>query len=244
MLGYTLITGASSGIGRGIAERLSRNGPLLLSGRDAEALEVTRRACVDADSHRVWPYDLLEWAELEVALRETLAAADGFVEHFVHSAGIVEILPLRSMTPPKTLDLMSVNCLAAFELCRLLVKRKVNQRKPRTITFLSSTSSIVGEKGGNVYCASKGALDAFMRSLAVELAPDTRVNSILPGIVATQMAAEWIERPDYQRMLAERVPLGAGTVEDVVNAVDFLVSDGARWITGQQLVLDGGRSIT
>ena len=162
----------------------------------------------------------------------------------MHSAGVAEILPIRAMTPRKTLNLMSVNCLAAIELSRLLVKRKVNPRRPRTITFLSSTSSIVGEKGGNVYCASKGALDAFMRSLAVELAPDTRVNSILPGIVETRMAAEWIDRPDYRRLIEERVPLGPGTVEDVVAAVDFMLSDGARWITGQQFVLDGGRSIT
>ena len=90
----------------------------------------------------------------------------------------------------------------------------------------------------------KGAIDAFMRSLAVELAPDTMVNSILPGIVATQMAAEWMERPDYRRLIEDRVPLGAGTVEDVVHAVAFMLSDEARWITGQQCVLDGGRSIT
>lgn len=244
MRGYTLITGASSGIGRGIAERLSRTGPLILSGRDVERLEATRRACADPDVHQIWAHDLLEWADIQSVLKETIAGTGGFVEHFVHSAGVAEMLPVRSMTPQKVLGVMGVNCLAAIELSRLLVKRSVNPRRPRTITFLSSIASIVGVKGRSVYCASKGALDAFMRSLAVELAPGTRVNSILPGVVATPMAAEWIERPEEERAIEERVPLGVGTVEDVVQAVDFMLSERARWVTGQEFVLDGGRSIT
>jgi len=244
MTDYTLITGASSGIGRGIAQRLSANHSLILSGRRVEALEETRSGCQGPERHRIWPYDLVEWESVETALRALLSQLDGGVEHFVHSAGVAEILPIRSMSPARTLHLMSVNCLSAIELSRLLLKKRLNPRRPRTITFISSTSSLIGEKGGNVYCASKGALDAFMRSLAVEVAPETRVNSILPGIVATQMGSEWIERPTYQRLIEERVPLGAGTVGDVVNTVEFAISDKARWMTGQQIVLDGGRTIT
>jgi NAD(P)-dependent dehydrogenase (short-subunit alcohol dehydrogenase family) len=94
-----------------------------------------------------------------------------------------------------------------------------------------------------VYCASKGALDAYMRALAVELAPNVRVNSVLPGGVRTPMTesmfadAEWVERVQSQ------YPLGLGTEGDIADSVEFLLSDGARWVTGQQLVVDGGRTV-
>jgi len=124
----------------------------------------------------------------------------------------------------------------------LLVKKNVNQRQLRSIVFVSSTASMFGAKGFNLYCASKGALDSLMRALAVELAPEIRVNSVLPGGVRTAMTQSMFEDPQLAERLESQYPLGAGRASDVAAAVRFLLSDEARWITGQQLVVDGGRT--
>jgi len=94
-----------------------------------------------------------------------------------------------------------------------------------------------------LYCASKGALDSFMRALAVELAPDIRVNSILPGGVRSRMTESMFADPEMAARLTKDYPLGAGEIEDIVNAAEFIISEKARWITGQQLIIDGGRTI-
>ena len=147
------------------------------------------------------------------------------------------------MKPSIVRESFNVNCFAGIEICRLLVQKRINARALRTVVLVSSTSSKIGEKGGNVYCASKGAVDAFMRSLAVELAPTVRVNSILPGMTKTEMTEQWIESPSY-KTVADRFPMGFGTPSDVVSVVEFLISNGAQWINGQQIVVDGGRTIT
>jgi NAD(P)-dependent dehydrogenase (short-subunit alcohol dehydrogenase family) len=82
-----------------------------------------------------------------------------------------------------------------------------------------------------------------MRAIAVELAPGVRANSVLPGAIRTPMTERMLEDSDIAARLAAEYPLGIGAETDVVNAIEFLLSDAARWITGQQLVVDGGRTI-
>ena len=95
----------------------------------------------------------------------------------------------------------------------------------------------------STYGASKAALDGLMRSLAVELAPKVRVNSVLPGAVITEMTKSIFENEEVSQRMSAQYPLGIGLPNDIAEAVSFLVSDHARWITGQQLTVDGGRSI-
>ena len=139
--------------------------------------------------------------------------------------------------------MIDVNFMSAVQIVRVLIRKKVNEKQLRGIVFVSSTASQFGARGMSLYCASKGALDAFMRALAVELAPGVRVNSVLPGAVRTKMTDTMLADEALRDRMDASYPLGIGGPSDVASAIDFLLSDAARWITGQQIVVDGGRTV-
>jgi len=240
---FLLITGASSGLGREMAIRLSAGRRLVLAGRNAERLEAVRAACDEPDRHLLWRCDLANVEALSEELGRFLQAADAHIAGMVHSAARLDVLPLRSLTPSLAEACFRTNVLSAFELVRLLTKKTVNQHHLRAVVFISSIASKFGAKGFSAYSASKGALDALMRSLAVELAPRVRLNSVLPGALRTEMTASMFDDPGMSERLEADYPLGTGVPSDIADLVEFLLSDRARWITGQQLVADGGRSV-
>jgi NAD(P)-dependent dehydrogenase (short-subunit alcohol dehydrogenase family) len=239
----TLITGASSGIGREIAKGLSRERRLILNGRDEQRLDETRQACSSPERHLVWPQALDRVADVQRSFTEFLAHHQARVNNYVHCAGTLKILPLRSIEIDYALEVLNTNFTSAFALMNVLVKKKVNDQKLRSVVFVSSIASQFGAKGFSIYSASKGALDALMKSLAVELAPDVRVNSVLPGAIKTEMTASIFAKPEVEERFRRDYPLGVGEADDIVHIVEFLLSERARWITGQQLVLDGGRTV-
>src|SRR5689334_17420524 len=192
---YTLITGASSGMGRATAIRLSEDRALLLHGRDPERLAETRRLCHNSEQHILWSFDLKNVQELSAALAPLLAASDRAIQAFVHCAGMVMLLPMRSTDYRTAQEIMTVNFFSAVELINLLLKKKVNQHRLENVVFISSIFSRFGAVAHASYCASKAALDGLMRALAVELAPAVRVNSILPGAVDTPMSAAALADP-------------------------------------------------
>jgi NAD(P)-dependent dehydrogenase (short-subunit alcohol dehydrogenase family) len=127
-------------------------------------------------------------------------------------------------------------------MVRILAKKKVNQTNLKTVIFISSAASKLGERGNSVYAASKGAIDSLTKSLAVELAPNVRVNAVLPGMVRTNMSSSTLDDREHVAEIGKNYPLGFGDVADVAALVRFLVSEEARWITGQHLIVDGGRT--
>lgn len=239
----TLITGASSGLGRASALRLSRERTLILHGRNLDRLEETRRQCHNPERHVLWPFDLKNIGNLSDTLAHLLAKRALSVEAFVHCAGMVTILPARSIDHRVAHEIMTVNFLSAVEIVNTLLKKKINSGRLSNIVFISSIWARFGARGHSAYCASKSALDGFMRALAVELAPATRVNSILPGAVQTSMAEGGFADPAIAEKLRQDYPLGTGRAGDIASAVEFVLSPGARWLTGQEIVLDGGRTI-
>jgi NAD(P)-dependent dehydrogenase (short-subunit alcohol dehydrogenase family) len=240
---YTLVTGASSGIGEAICLRLGSERPLILNGRSTERLANVQEASTAGISHLSWPFDLRDVTAIGDSLTAFLKENDAKVDAFVHCAGVVKVLPMRDMDAETVAEVMNVNCLSAMQIIRVLLRRLVNQGKLINIVFLSSTYSIRGTKGQAVYSASKGAVDAMMRSLAVELAPDVRVNSIIAGGVPTNMAHSVFHDPELLEKSRGQYLLRLGEVADVVNAVDFLLSEKASWITGSSLVVDGGMTV-
>ena len=239
---FTLITGASSGIGAGIARALAAQRDLILSGRDEGRLEAVRGGCERAERHLVFRCDLKDVAGIEPRLVELVARHGCGIDGFIHSAGIVKILPVRMVDHAAALEVMNTNFFSALELVRILAKKKVNQTNLKTVTFISSAASKLGERGNSVYAASKGAIDSLTRSLAVELAPGVRVNAVLPGMVRTSMSSATLDDRAHAPEILKMYPLGLGDVADVAALVRFLVSEEARWITGQHLIVDGGRT--
>jgi NAD(P)-dependent dehydrogenase (short-subunit alcohol dehydrogenase family) len=239
---HVLLTGASSGIGQQMAIWLSATHRLVLHGRDAERLGRTLAACSDPANHLVWRFDLADAAHVGEALTRFLGEQQTRVSGFVHCAAMLQILPLRSLALDQVKQAFDVNFFSAMEIARVLTRKKVNDRHLRSIVFISSIASQFGAKGFSAYCATKGALDALMKALAVELAPEVRVNSVLPGGIRTEMTKQIFESPEMVAKFERDYPLGIGEPTDVIHMVEFLLSEKARWVTGQQLVVDGGRT--
>jgi NAD(P)-dependent dehydrogenase (short-subunit alcohol dehydrogenase family) len=236
---YTLITGASSGFGRSIAWKLAPARRLILAGRNVERLESVRDQCENPKQHLLWPRDFSDVGGLAQELGELLKTKRICIGHFVHSAGFTGLQLMRAMEMDFVRRMFNVNLFSAMEIIQPLTRKSINHGALRSITFISSISGRLGASGLSAYCATKGAVNAMSLSLAVELAPDVRVNAVLPGIIETEMTRQYFESPDFLGVY----PLGLGRPEDVADAVEFLTSDRARWVTGQELVVDGGRSV-
>lgn len=240
---FVLITGASFGIGRCIAINLSKEHNLIIHGRNSEHLEETLSLCSNKEQHLIFTYDLLNSDDIEKRLAEFIIEKNIEVSHFVHCAGLMKMLPLKMITKDSFNSTFSTNFLSAVLISKTLTQRKVNADSLKSIVFISSNISNFGAKAFSIYAASKGALDSLMRCLAVELAPRVRVNSVLPGAIQTAMTENIFDNKDTLERMSQTYPLGFGKPEDIFEIVNFLISDKARWITGQQFTVDGGRTI-
>jgi NAD(P)-dependent dehydrogenase (short-subunit alcohol dehydrogenase family) len=240
---YLLVTGASSGIGQEIAIQLSEHYSIVLHGRDKERLQQTLKECNPNQKYLIWEYDLTEIDALEDAFTQFLLENDCVINGFVHSAGYLKMRTLKMATPDWYRLSFNVNVIAAAIITKVLTKKKINANALKSVVFISSINSKFGIKGSSSYSSSKAALDGLMRSLALELAPDVRVNSVLPGGIRTAMTEYMYENQELIERMDATYPMGPGTVSDIYGPVKFLLSEDARWITGQQLVVDGGRTI-
>lgn len=239
---YILITGASSGIGRAVAIKLSNEYPLILCGRNMENLEKTKSQCNSNCKIIFWPFDLQKVDDIGISLASFIRNQAVSIGGFVHSAGISPIYSLRMLSLDTMYKIMNVNFLSAVEILRVLGSKRINNKCLDSVVFISSIAAVRGVKGQAVYSASKGALNAFARSMAAELAPNVRVNCVMPGGLRTAMTETMYEVSLDPDELDNNL-LGAGSVNDIAEAVYYFVSDKSRWITGQSLAVDGGFSI-
>ena len=238
---YTLLTGATSGIGLDLAIRLSRERNLILVGRDEAKLDDVIRQISGPYKAQKLVCDLdADRRQVAARLTDLLQNSDLQIDALVHCAGTSKAMSIRQADTDTIDTIFNVNILSAIELIRPLLKKE-NKGSLKNIVLISSLASIRGEKGNAVYAASKGALNSLAVTLAKELAPKVRVNSVSPGTVETPMTEAFLQSEASAAHL-ETYPLGVGHCEDITNLVCFLLSDEARWITGQNIVIDGGRS--
>lgn len=232
-----LITGASSGIGRTTAQLISAMGAsVVLTGRNAEQLNETARGCVAGSSTQVIA-DLCTQSG-----RDYLAAQTPSIDGLVNCMGTVHPFPVRFFTEEKLTQTMQANFDAPVLTTSALLKaKKINQGG--SLVYISSISSSRPQAGAALYGGSKAAIESFVKVLAQELhTQQIRVNSVAPAMVKTPMydrAEEMISKEDMDKHVAKYL-LGVGYPEDVANAVIFLLSPASRWITGINLILDGG----
>jgi NAD(P)-dependent dehydrogenase (short-subunit alcohol dehydrogenase family) len=236
-----LVTGASSGIGRETAILLSQLGArLILVGRNEKRLAETLRF-LDGDGHKVEPFDLSLTDDIPRWMK-TMSASSGPFHGLVHSAGIHKLRPLRVLSSLSVNEVMQINVGAAIGLARGFVQKGICAPNS-SIVFLSSVAGLTGQAGVAAYAASKGAIVALTRALAVELAAEhIRVNCVSPGVVTTEMGQSLLGMLTAEQGAAlEAMHLfGLGSARDVSYAIAFLLAETARWITGTVLVVDGG----
>lgn len=238
-----LVTGASSGIGRSTALRLNELGATVLaSGRSVERLEAARQQAVFPACWHNEPHDLLEHMETLPQWVTMLRQKHGKLWGLVHAAGegIMDSLQLYDLASARRH--FDIN----FHVPMLLAKGFADRRnfvKGGAILFLGSSSVVYPEKGHLLYGAAKSALTTAAKVISQEMAQRSlRVHCLAPGIIDTslQQAAESFMGPHYREEQLARYPLGFGRPEDVGHMTAFLLSDQARWITGQNFVLGGG----
>jgi NAD(P)-dependent dehydrogenase (short-subunit alcohol dehydrogenase family) len=237
-----LITGASSGLGRAIAVALGRHGAFtILLGRDETRLAKTAKA-LEPGLFKIVRYDLNDRAGI-LPMVKGLAQELGPLYGFCHSAGVVETQPLSSISAEALESLWRVNFLAGLEGARAVCRRDVMEEEGGSVLFVSSIYARIGMPGQTGYSATKGAVTAAARTMAVELARrNIRVNALSPGLVETDMIHKSFAKlsPERAEALKAEYPLGPGRPEDVARAAAFLLAPQSRWITGIDFVVDGG----
>jgi len=231
-----VVTGASSGIGRACAEAMAEAGAkVVLVGRDGDRLRAAAGRCGE---HRVVVVDLAA-DDAAVKVVEAAVEAFGAVNSLLHMAGIFWPSPLAE-APLEDFDMQwRVNVRAPYALTREALP---HMKRDDSITFVSSIAGKVAFPNSAAYCATKGAIEQLTKALAVELAPaGIRVNAIAPGNIRTPMNEKLLESKEYEQMYIDGTPYGrVGVVEDIAPLAVFLASDGARYIHGESILVDGG----
>lgn len=235
-----LVTGATSGIGKQIAMTCITNGAnVFFCGRSEEKLAQLNK--LYGDTHR--------YIKVNLALDEdinALSEIDVQLDGVVHYAGIMKTLPAKFVNREALHEIMNTNFYAPTLLTScLLKKKKIN--KGSSIVFISSIGgNFIASKGNAMYSASKGAVNAYAKVLALELSGQSiRVNTINPGMIKTEMWSPETSSISQEQILEDekKYPLGYGEPTDVAEATVFLLSNKSKWITGSNIILDGGFTI-
>ena len=240
-----IISGGSSGIGKECAIECSKHGAnVLILGRNRSKLDETLHS-LSPGSHSSLVIDLSNPEEIEHKVSEALATF-GKIDGFVHSAGLEKTIPFDFSKPNLFKDIFNVNVFSGFELSRIISNKRYISSNGASFVFIASILGVVGRSGAVAYCASKGAVISGMKALALELIrKKIRVNAVSPAIVETMLTKsifEGIPEESVQTLINQH-PLGLGNPGDIAQSCIFLLSEKSRWITGSNLIIDGGYSI-
>jgi len=238
-----LVTGASSGIGRGIAVECSKMGAkVVINGRNKERLQKTFDQ-LEGEGHIQIVADLSIQEDIE-RLANEVPELNGFV----NSAGIPKICPVKRIDRQTLEEIMNVNAFGPILLTSQLLRKKKLQKKSSIVLIASISGVCMANTGEGPYAATKAALAGYTKTAAFELAAQgTRVNTICPGLVPTEiltLSNEMFSEDQLKETMYGRYPLKrVGTPEDIANGAIYLLSDASSWVTGINLVIDGGYTV-
>lgn len=234
-----IVSGASSGIGKGISIFLNSLGATVIGiGRDIERLNHLKSVVKNPNNLHIEAKNLVEDIELLPRYIKKLKEKYGKFRGLICSAGIDMPTVLRIVEYEKSKHVFDINYFVPLFMTKGFANKSIHTENNASVIFIASTAGIYPDKGQLVYSATKAAVIAAAKSISKELSGiGVRVNSIAPAEVDTPM---------YQRSLnnigkdINNYPLGIGSPDDIASMVAFLLSDKARWITGQNYILDGG----
>lgn len=246
LVGKTIVvTGASSGIGRQSAIECSKAGAkVVLIGRNEVRLNETYESLC-GDGHIVKVCDLTDFEHLPQVVMDIVQEC-GPIDGVLNAAGISTTMPLKLMSAEKLDEFFKSNVYSAILLSREVCKLKHASKEGVSIVFYSSIMGCVGESGKSLYSMTKGALVSAVRSLAVEFAKrNIRFNAISPGAILTPINANLphMSDPELRKQLEDKHLLGLGKTEDIAYASVYLLSDASRWVTGTNMIVDGGYTV-
>jgi NAD(P)-dependent dehydrogenase (short-subunit alcohol dehydrogenase family) len=235
-----IVTGASSGIGKQIAITLSELGACIIAvGRNEKRLQETFDLLSGQD-HKIVSLDLTDVFKIKTFVSE-LSSVDGVI----FAAGVAEFLPIKFINTEKILQILNINLISVINLTQMLLReKKVN--KYGSLVYISSISAKLGVPGTALYAASKSGLNAFVRVAASESAKlKIRANVICPGVVLTPMSEKSFSILSKEEIYGElnNYPLGFGEPIDIAGLTAYLSSDISKWMTGSEIIIDGGNTL-
>ena len=237
-----VVTGASRGIGRGVAEGLAAAGAAVaVTARTQDDAAEVVAAIVDeggrASAHAL---DVTDLASISTTV-DAIVAKHGRLDVLVANAGLGANLPALEVTEQHWDSMMDVNLKGAFFTAQACAKHMVAAGRGRVIA-MSSQASLVGIEDHVAYSASKGGLNQMVRVLALEWGPlGVTVNAVAPTFIYTPGTAERLDDPDYRAAVVARIPVGeVGEIRDVTGAVVYLASEAGAMVNGSVLTVDGG----
>jgi len=237
-----LITGGSRGIGRATAVRLARDGSriaLNYKGNAAAAEEAKHLVELTGSTAALIQGDVSQDGEAERVMKEALEFGGGRLDILVNNAGITRDNLLLRMSAEEWDAVLDLNLRGTFLITKAALRPMMKQRAGRIVN-VSSVAGLVGNAGQANYSAAKAGVIGFTKTVAREMASrNITVNAVAPGFVPTDLTA--VLPQEVRDALLKQIPLGRfGAAEDIANAIAFLASDDAAYITGQVLVVDGG----
>lgn len=227
-----LVTGASSGIGKQVVLDLAASGAkvLALARREEELKQVESEY---PGNISIAVADVCDKNAVKEAVL-SFVSVNGLLNGFVHAAGVYQFSPVNVFDKEQYYKIMEINFWSGFDIVQFLSKKKFSSDYSSFVMF-SSVAAIKGEKGCFVYSATKAAVSTAVRSVAKEISGrHLRINTVMPGCVATPMTK--VNGID----ITDKILFGMGIPSDISSPVLFLLSDGAKWITGTDFVVDGG----
>ncbi|HEV7276357.1 MAG TPA: SDR family oxidoreductase [Devosiaceae bacterium] len=237
-----IVTGASKGIGQGLARLLAGAGArvALVSRHAAELEDLAAEITATGGDAAAFSLDVRDVGRIGDVF-ETIRTRFGRIDILVNNAGLGDNHPAEEVTEAAWDEMMDVNLKGAFFAAQAAGRIMLAQGAGRIVN-MSSQAGSVGIRDHAVYCATKGGVEQFTRVLALEWGHrGVTVNAVAPTFIRTPGTAERLDRPDYLKSVLDRIPIGrVGTIEDVAGAVIYLASAAGAMVNGEVLKVDGG----